>query len=144
MKAVLRWILFLPVAFICLALLQVFPLVVIAAAHSIELRFTLLTLILGIIAASILVSLVGVWFAGVFATPVLACSVIAPNKRIASVIFGTLFVPLQGLNAIGDIVRHEPWLEVAYQIGFLILVLVGTIAAYQTEDDLPRGDNPTA
>ena len=130
-----RWVLFLPIGIIAAALLESIPIIAFQVAANVELRFTLLTLIVGIFVATLVFSALAYWFIAVFAVPSLACSRIAPNPKVASVIFGTLFVLFQGVTLWGMIRGETGWGIIAYKIMFSVLLLGGTVMAYIGDGD---------
>lgn len=136
---VLRWIFFLPVSFLAAAILEAIPIFAYGYAANLELKFTLLTLIIGIICASLLFALIWFWFAGVCFTPMITCGLIAPTPKVASVIFGTAFVLLQGLSLLALILSERiGWGVIIYKILFSILLIAGTVATYCERESTER------
>ena len=133
---VLRWILFLPVGLVAASVLEVIPIFSYRFASTVELRFTLLTLIIGIVVVSFLFTFVLLWFMGVFFTPTLSCSLIAPTPKVASVIFGTLFVLFQALTLLPMFVTDDTgWGIIIYKILFSLLLIGGVVASYSQADE---------
>jgi hypothetical protein len=129
---VLRWIAFLPVGVVLASVLQSIPPLVVVFAASWRPQFSFLILILGLIVLSVLGTLAWFWVMASFFTPVLACRVIAPNHRVAAVVFATLSVLCEGsfiLRLVGD----TPWLLVIYHIVFTIILVAGCVMAYKEE-----------
>ncbi|MBW7893815.1 MAG: hypothetical protein H3C27_01775 [Opitutaceae bacterium] len=133
---ILRWVLFLPVGLLVSALLESIPIFAYRYAANVELRLTLLTLIIGVIVVSMLFTVLVYWFIGVFFTPKLSCGMIAPTPKIASVIFGTLFVLFQGLTLLGMVLGDQTgWGIIIYKSLFSLLLMGGVVATYVEESD---------
>jgi hypothetical protein len=129
---VLRWIVFLPIGVVLASVLQSIPPLAVVLAASWHPHFSFLILILGLIALSILGTLAWFWFMASLFTPVLACRVIAPNHRVAAVVFPTLSILYEGsfiLRLVGD----TPWLLVIYHVIFTIILVAGCVVAYKQE-----------
>lgn len=128
---ILRWLLFLPIGLLVGAVLESIPILAFRFAATVELRFTLLTLIIGLVFAPFLTSLVALWFYGVFLTPMLACGIIAPTPKIASVIFGTLFLSFQVLTLFSWLFDGQTgWALIIFKALFSLWLMGGIIAAH--------------
>lgn len=131
---VLRWLLFLPIGFLVTAFLEVIPIFAYGFAANLEMRFTLLTLIIGIVVVSLLLTFSVYWFVGVFFIPKLSCGLVAPTPKVASVIFGTLFVLFQGLTLFSMIFGGQNgWGIIIYKTLFSLLLMGGVVATYMDE-----------
>ncbi|MBU2574061.1 MAG: hypothetical protein KKH28_08310 [Elusimicrobia bacterium] len=129
----IRWLLFLPVGYILVYILQVVPPLVAAMALHYKPEFNFLVLIIGIIAVSLLCTLGSFWVMGVFMTPTLCCKIIAPNNKIGSVIFGTLFCLFQGFNILASFGLAHYWVSIIYQTVFGAITIGGTVMAYMED-----------
>jgi hypothetical protein len=127
----IRWLVFLPIGAILVSILQALPPLAVLWAWGYKLEFNLLTLIIGIFVVSILGAIGWWWFIGLFMTPYLSCKVIAPNNKVGSVIFGTLFCLFQGIFIL-SLFGHDPsWVFIIYQIVIAGIVIGGTVMAYK-------------
>ncbi len=129
---VLRWIVFLPIGVVLASVLQSIPPLAVVFAASWHPQFSFLILILGVIAVSILGTLATLWFAASLYTPVLVCRFIAPNHRVAAIVFAMFSILYEGsfiLRLVGD----TPWLLVIYHIVFTIILVAGCVVAYKAE-----------
>ncbi len=131
---ILRWILFLPVGFISSGFLQATPVLVFYWASSIEWKFTLLNLILGLIAASFITGGVSLWFFGVVMAPYLACKIVAPKKNIAIVIFATLYIFLQAVTLFGYVTSGYPLLLIIYHTLFAVLLIASCVHHFKDSE----------
>jgi len=132
----LRWVLFLPVGLLVAALLESVPIFAYRYAASVELRFTLLTLIIGIIVVSLLFTVSVHWLIAVFFTPKLSCGLIAPTPKIAAVIFGTLFLLFQRRTLLSMVLGGQTgWGIIIYKALFSLLLMGGVVATYAEESD---------
>jgi len=129
----LRWLTFLPLAFLSIGILQHLPVKAVIWASGYKPEFSFLTLIIGLIALSILGTLGWLWFLGLSMTPYLTCGVIAPNNKIATVIFGTLFCLFQGLFLFGVFYSDAHWIYKVYMLVVSIIVIGSTVVAYQED-----------
>ncbi|MFU8857466.1 MAG: hypothetical protein ACNA8S_10750 [Deferrisomatales bacterium] len=128
----IRWLAFLPIAFFLISLLQTIPVRTVFWAANYIPDLNLLTLILAIVAVSLIGTAGWFWVLGVSMTPVFACGVIAPNAKVGSVIFGTLYCLIQGLFLLGVLSSGAHWVFKGYQLVFGLIVLGGTIGAYKS------------
>jgi len=133
----LRWILFLPVGLFAASVLELIPIFIYQFASTVELRFTLLMLIIGIVVAPFVLGFVWLWLWAVLMTPTLSCSVIAPSPKIASVIFGTLYVLFQIVTLLRMVFTDgEVWGIIVYMILFSLLMIGGVYASYSQADEI--------
>ena len=93
----IRWLVFLPIGGILVSILQALPPLAVLWAWEYKLEFNLLTLLIGIFVVGFLGTIGSLWVVGLGMTPYLSCKVIAPNNKVGSVIFGTLFCLCQGI-----------------------------------------------
>ena len=129
----IRWLVFLPIGFVLGSVLQSIPPIVVAFAASYKPQFSFLVLILALIVLSMLLTCIWLWGLAVFGTPYLSCRVIAPNHRVASVIFATLFIFCELAFILGLIGRREPWILVIYNIIFSAIFVGGCVVAYKED-----------
>ena len=132
----LRWILFLPIAFTLSSILQLIPLCAVSFAAGYEMRLTLLTILGCIVLLSVITPLFYFWLMAVFMMPRLVCAVIAPNTRVASVMYGTLFC----LGAIWSLVYwfgsgEYTWTFYLFQIFYAAIIMSGIVIAYQSAEE---------
>src|SRR4029453_8338538 len=120
------------IGFVLGSILQSLPPLGVELARAYKPEFNFLTILIAIIVVSILTTVVGLWFFGVFGTPVLSCRIIAPNHRVASVMFGTLFCLFQGLYILGLIGRAS-WVYILYQLVFSATFIFGIVTAYNED-----------
>lgn len=128
----IRWLLFIPIGYLLACILQTLPPLAFALAWGWKLEFNFFVLIVAVIAVSFLTSICVFWCACVYLTPYLSCKIIAPDNKVGSVIFGTLFCLFQGIFLLKELLGHDPsWLSIIYQIVFAGIVIVGTVTAYK-------------
>jgi len=132
----LRWLAFLPCAFFLSSILQVIPPVAVGFASAYKPDFSSLLTYIFAIPCFVLIGVLGVmmWGAGVFWAPYISCCKIAPNNKIAAVMFGTLFCSLQGLDWFFLLAEGTSWIFFTYQLGFAGLLIWGIVLAYKVED----------
>ncbi len=111
--------------------MQMSPPILVGLAKNYKPEFNFLTILIAIFTLSTIGVLIYLWVLGVFATPILACGIIAPNQQVGSVIFGTLFC-LSLIYYIVWIFNHSHWLSILYHVIFGALFMNGIIAAYKT------------
>ena len=133
MGRIIRWLVFIPVGFLLVGILQALPPFAVMWAHSYRPEFSFLTIILAIIVVSILGTVGWFWLLGVWATPMLSCRIIAPHPQVAAVIFGTLFCLHQGAFLLGLLSRAR-WGLAIYHFIFCAIVVVGVVSAYKGDD----------
>jgi hypothetical protein len=130
----IRWLVFLPIGCVLVAILQALPPLAVRLASGYKPEFSCLVLLLAIVAAGMLIPICSMWFMGVWMTPYLSCRLIAPNHKVGSVIFGTLFCLFQGIFILTLFGGDYSWVEILYQILFTAIVIGGTVAAYKDSD----------
>lgn len=128
---VIRWLLFLPVGFILVSILASLPPMALALAWGYKPEFSFLILIAAIFVVSIGGTIFCFWVGGVWMTPYLICRVIAPNNKVGSVIFGTLFCLYWVINILMSFLGDASWVLIIYQMVFVGIVIGGTVMAYQ-------------
>jgi hypothetical protein len=136
---IIRWMVFLPIGFGVAALLEAVPLLGAQWAAGVELKLTLLSLLGGLIALSILGTVVPMWFMAVYTWPTVVCAVLAPRAPVAAVIFGTLFVLFQGLVVLGVLLDEGgiAWLFLCYKLGFSAVLIAGMVTAHSAPSTSP-------
>jgi hypothetical protein len=139
MKKILRWIFFLPIGFAIAAILQAIPIFAYNFARSFglfDIKITFWNVCLGIVfGVPIIILLLVFWIAGVLYTPFWSCGKIAPNNKVASVIFGPIFIFGQTFTFIGMAQKDYGFWSFAYGGLFSIVLFIGIITAYQKSDD---------
>lgn len=140
----LRWVAFLPVGVVLVTILQALPTMVVNLAVYLivrwELKLNFLTGLLAVVMLCLICPMIlfYTWFPWLYKTPVLSCAIIAPNNKIASVIFGALFCIFQGWYLLSLFTEATFWIFRWYQLAFTGIVLAGTVASYQDEQDRMR------
>lgn len=127
-----RWVIFLPIAFVLLAIVEWIALSAIQFSLDVELKFTLFTLLLGIFIFSVGSLIVVPFFAALYSVPRIACTIVAPRPRGALIVFGTLFVLFSIANLIG-LLGLAPWWVIVFKIIVFCSVMAGVIGAYSDE-----------
>jgi hypothetical protein len=128
MKAILKWVAAIPSSLALLWLLQMIPVWMASYASQVELKFTLLNLILGLFVAGILLGSVSLWFAAVFMGPSLICGTLTGRPQIALTIVGTVFSLLQVVYLASLWKLDGMGILFVYNILFPLLVLFGLFA----------------
>ena len=124
-----------PVGLLAAAILEVIPIFAYRFAATVELKFTLLTLIIGIIIVSFIFLLLSLWWVGVFLTPTLSCRVIAPVPKVATVIYATIFVLFQVPTLVGMFRDGTGWAIILFKMLFSVLLLGGVVVAYREPEE---------
>lgn len=132
---ILRWLFFLPIGFLLAGILQMLPPLAVEWARGFRPEISFLTIVLAVIAVSILGTVCWLWFAAVVMSPVLASRIIAPHRKIAAVIFGTLFCLFQALFVLRVFLEGGSWVYLGYQLLFAGLTIAGIIVAYKDDDE---------
>ncbi len=133
---VIRWVVFLPTGFVLAFLLYYIPIFAVAYAMSYDIEMTLFSIMLAIFLVSIALVLVNFWFIGVYSVPMLSCGLIAPNAKVASIIYGTFYV----FNTIigGQLPMlfsyEKNWWLIIYSVVFSIIHFVGIVFAYKSDE----------
>lgn len=130
---VLRWLVFIPLAFLLLAIVGAAWGLAIDAARQIEINT-----LLGIVIVVILVTSLPLFFLFVtpyFLIPYGACGLVAPNPKVGSVILGTLYVLFQGMGILGGLSAGKSGWWVLGHTLVAIIVMVGVVAAYNQDPD---------
>ena len=128
---VLRWIAFLPLAFLLLALWQALGAFCWRLLADVKVD-SLLEVVIAIIIAGVAINLVFLWIAAFAGIPYYLCTVVAPNSRVAAVMFGTLFGFLHGSRVVFLFVEGALWWGVGSLV-VLLLVFGGLIASYNED-----------
>lgn len=127
----IRWVAFLPIGYVLAGLLYAIPIFAAAYAMSYKVEMTLFSIVIAVFLVSIALALINFWFVGVYSVPVLACGLIAPNNKIASVIYGTLYV-------FGQLqiffLPEKNWWVIIYAGVFSIVHFVGIVSAYNNDE----------
>ncbi len=127
-----RWLVFLPLCFTLTAILQVIPPWIGRLIENYPRRdLNLLTIMFAGFVASFLLGVAYWWLIGLIMSIRLCCYQIAPNNKVASVIFGSLFCVFQWSFLASYRGTNMPWLFWVYQTVFSILVIVGTVLTYK-------------
>lgn len=127
----LRWIIFIPIGMILVSWLETLPPRVVIYAMSTKPEFNYLTLIIGIFVVSILGTIFFLWLFLICASVTLSCNVIAPNGKIASIIFGTVYCLLALPQLIDSRIQGLPWIITAYLCAVMIIVTSSTVLSYR-------------
>lgn len=131
----LRWMVFLPIAFIIIFILQDLPVRVFAWASETRPVLSFLTIIIGLIVVSILGTFAWLWFLGMSLTPLLACGVVAPNSKIGAVIFGTLYCLAHGIYLLSVLQSNAHWIFSAYYLVCGVIIVYGTVMTYKADSE---------
>ncbi|MCG8345303.1 MAG: hypothetical protein MI685_09135 [Chlorobiales bacterium] len=133
---VIRWIAFLPTGFALAFLLYYIPIFAVAYAMSYNIEMTLFSIMLAIFLVSVALGFMSFWFMGVYSVPMLCCGFIAPNAKVASIIYGTFYV----FNTIigGQLPMlfsyEKNWWLIIYSVVFSIIHFVGIVFAYKSDE----------
>lgn len=133
----IRWVIFLPIGFIGGALLQGIPPVVFQAAAETKVELTCLALLAAAFVVSIGAGIVYFWAVGVFMAAMFPCRFIAPHPQIGSVVFLTLFLPLQGFFFL-SMISEQRWLLTLYHLVYTGIFVAGAVSAYRSDDSEDR------
>ena len=131
----LRWLVFLPIGLFLTVILQGLPPGAVGLARAYKPEFNFLTIIIAIIVVSFLGIFLSLWLACVWMTPFLSCTLIAPNKKVALVIFGTIFCLFQGEFMLSLLSDGTSWIFFTYQLSFSGLLIGGIVLAYKEEEN---------
>ena len=130
---IVRWILFLPIGWVLWLILYALPILAVSITASWKPEFSFLILLIGLIVISFVGAFLGLWLFALSFTPVLACRIIAPNNKIASVIYGTIFVPYAVATFIMMINNGTPWIILGYFLFASVVFFYGIITAHAFE-----------
>lgn len=130
----MRWILFIPIGLALTAVLEGIPIFCYAFASEVEIRFTVLTLLVGCFAATLVLPVAWFWILGVLFSPTLICAVIAPHPKVASVVFGTLFSLFQFLT-LARLYEMQNYGVLTYKIIFSTILICGVFLSYSKFDN---------
>lgn len=124
----IRWIAFLPFAFLSVSFAEIIPIWATHTANQIEVSSLLGYLV---VAFSILfgVPIIISYIFAVYALPRIACYHICPNHKIGAIIFGVLFVQVQAIGFY-SIWVYGPFLLGIFKACFSFVILAGVISAY--------------
>ena len=134
MLIVIRWVSFIPIAFILTTLLYAVPPLLYHYASTYELSFTLLSILTVLFSFTLFFWVVWLWGMGVFYTPILSCVVIAPNNKVASIVYGIFFASYI-ISGITFSIKNGDWIAV-YSLLFSVLHLFGVVIAYREGGDV--------
>lgn len=129
---VIKWVVFLPLAFLLSGILQVLPLIAVELARGYQPEINFLTILIAVFVVSIVGIFLIYWGRAVVMTPVFCCFVIAPKAEVAAVVFGALFCLSQASWVFGVIQQGDSWVFVAYHVLFGVLTVFGIVIAYKT------------
>ena len=139
MRKIFKWIIWFPIIFIIVAILQVLPIFAYEIARILglwDINITFWNICFGIvIGVPLFMFLASLWGWAVISTPMWTCNKIAPNNKVASVIFGTLFILFQALTFVGMAQKGYGIWAFVYGGVFSLLLVFGTVAAYQVESE---------
>lgn len=79
----LRWVIFIPVGFILMTILNILPQMIFLIKCE--------SIITAIFLGGLLLSLFLVWIYAIILTPLFVCTKIAPKREVASILFGMLY-----------------------------------------------------
>lgn len=131
---ILRWIAFLPVGLLLAAILQFIPPFVIQFLSINKVGdMSLMQLLIAIVIVLFAMGLIPLWHYGVALVPMLCARVIAPNRKIAAIILGTLVLSVQ-LWAMFTCWISKEWAYLAFNGWFAVWFLGGTIGAYADDE----------
>ncbi|MEN8255860.1 MAG: hypothetical protein ABFR33_10380 [Verrucomicrobiota bacterium] len=92
---------------------------------------TFLAIIIAILVVPVFIVLGGIWFVGVLLTPYLNCGLIAPDNRVAAVIYGMLFCLFEGVFLLSILAGGTSWISFGYQLVFLGISVGGIAISYK-------------
>lgn len=125
----IRWLAFIPVGFALGGFLEALPPLGVELARAYQPEVNFLTIIMAIVVVAISPWIGPLWFAAVYGTPLLSCRVIAPNHRVGSIVFGTLFCVFKGTFILGLFGRTS-WVFILYHLVFTTIFIFGIVGAH--------------
>ncbi|NLO02067.1 MAG: hypothetical protein GX126_07090 [Bacteroidales bacterium] len=136
MKKNFKWIIWFPTIFIIAAILQLLPIFAYQIARNWDIQITFWNICFGVaVGVPMIIFAASLWAWAVINTPMWTCNKIAPNNKVASVIFGTLFILFQAQTFISMAQKGYGFWAFVYGGIFSLLLVYGTVAAYQVESD---------
>ena len=131
---IIRAILFIPIGFILLSILQMLPIVLVNWLALKPFSLNWLSILIALIVVSIASGVAGFYAVIVYFITVLTCRIIAPWYRGSTVIFGTLFLLAEVLSMISWCrAGNSAWFLI-YHIIFTLVVIGGIFGSYATEE----------
>lgn len=131
---VIRAVLFIPVGFTILIILQMLPPFLYIWISLKSVTFTWRSVLIAIF---VVPSAMTVYSALVYGATMLTCRIIAPWYRVCTVVFGTLFLVASAMSLIVWYREgHSIWFMI-YQIVFNFLVIAGLFGSYSTNKATP-------
>lgn len=131
---IMRWILFLPVGLTVVFLLTLIPPLFYFWAMSYKIDMSLGSIMLAIFAVSMAFSLLSLWVGAVYYSAVFSCLIVAPNPKVASVIYGTMYVLFLVINPLyTQLSSGYHFMQVIYTIAVAIIHTVGIVSAYHDD-----------
>jgi hypothetical protein len=130
---ILRWLVFLPVAFLLLGLWQLLAALCWQLLSSVTVD-SLLDVIIAFVLAGAAIPVLFAWVGGFIAIPNLTCAFLAPRSRIACILFAVPFIFIYGGYVIMMLQRGAT-LPALGSLGILILGMIGAVIAYMDDTD---------
>lgn len=133
---IIRLFLYIPIGFILLSILQMIPIALFNWLAIKSFTPNWLSILIALFVVSIAAGVAGFYGVVVYFTTILACRIIAPWRRISTVVFGTLFL-------LAEIVVMVSWCRTGnlewfliYHISFTLTVVGGLFASYTNDMSL--------
>ena len=130
----IRAVLFIPIGFIILSILQMLPIVLLNWLALKPFSLNWLSILLALFVVSIAAGVAWFYAVLVYFATVLTCRIIAPWYRVSTIVFGTLFVLAEVLSMISWCrAGNSAWLLI-YHIIFTLVVIGGMFGSYATDE----------